>query len=110
MKKIIFTFALLFTYSLANASDFKKQTIEIDDAPVCISESLQGHEIKSVTKHIDQVGNESYYVVIHKIGKKHFKSVYSVTGVLERENRQLLGMPYAIGIVFTGLIWLSLAL
>lgn len=100
MKTLILTLALLLTYSFANANDFKKQKIQLDDAPISILYSLRGHEIKSVTKYIDQVGNQSYYVVKSKIGGKHYKTTYSVNGIFESRNRRFAAVPVVIGGVF----------
>lgn len=95
MKKL-FTITLILFSLNSFASDFKKSRIELDDAPISIAESLQGHKIKYVTKYTDQ--------------DKHFISVYSSIGMLEKENRRLLGLPFGFGVVLTSLIWLSIAL
>ncbi len=103
MKTLVLTLALLLTFSLANANDFKKQKIQLDDAPISILDSLRDHKVLSVTKYIDQVGNQSYYVVKSKIRGKHYKTVYSVNGIFESRNRRFAGLA-VIPVVAIGII------
>jgi len=102
MKKSILILALLFTTLTAWSNDFKKQEIELDDAPIQIAEDLKDHKVKSIVHYIDQVGNQSYYVVISKYAKKHYKSVYSSIGTFESRNRRYFVVPVLVlGVIVT---------
>lgn len=109
MKTTLLLLAFLILSISSFASDFKKQKIELDDAPIAIAEQLEGHEIKTVIHYIDKVSNQSYYMVKSKKENKSFKTTFSATGDFESQHRRAIIVPVIGGVLFLLMIAFSFA-